>query len=303
MNVEDTDQTLMVPEAREQDQSSSREQDRSASLLMSPVHRSNSNIQGSSGNIENYISILASFSQPDGEEENTNSGSPGLQRSCSMPPSMFEQGPRRDRMRVCIRQNRGSRHDRHFTSSYSEDPITRGEEDEGEEEGLSVLERTYPIHRRRHGIRRRGYSMEASNRPVRPPSPLLGMASALSPTETDDEDREEENEGKRAFVESVKHKLLGDGHLTLLNVADKMPPGLHGAILEDSLPSACYGNLAARIGELERGHLASGDADSSPGAVHWFEGGLVRVQYWGPKCLCILLMCPVTGKLCYFPVM
>ena len=270
----------MSPEAQEQDQSSSHERDLNASLLMSPVHRSNSNVQGSSRNIENYISILASFSQPSGEEEAAGAGPPGLQRSCSMPPSMFEQGPRRDRMRVCIRQNRGSRHDRRFTSSHSEDSITRGEEeDEGEEEGTSVLERTYPMHRRRHGIRRRGYSMEAGSRSVRPPSPLLGLAASLPPAETDEEDGESEDDGKQAFLESVKHKLLDDGHLTLLSIAEKMPAGLHEAILDDSLPPGCYGNLAARVGELERGHLASGDADSSPGAVHWFEGGLARCNF------------------------
>ena len=270
----------MSPEVQEANQSlSRREQDPNASLLMSPVHRSNSNIQGSSRNIENYISILASFSQPttggegEGEgEEAGKAGPPGLQRSCSMPPNMFEQGPRRDRMRVCIRQNRGSRHDRRFTSSHSEDPITRGEEEEGEEEGTSTLERTYPMHRRRHGIRRRGYSMETGSRSVRPPSPLLGPGNIRPPAESDEEDRESEDDGKQVFLESVKHKLLDDGHLTLLSVAEKMPAGLHEAILDDSLPPGCYGNLATRVGELERGHLASGDADSSPGAVHWFEG-------------------------------
>jgi hypothetical protein len=30
--------------------------------------------------------------------------------------------------------------------------------------------------------------------------------------------------------------------------------------------------MQERVGELKRGHLAAEEADSSPGAVHWFEG-------------------------------
>ncbi len=56
-----------------------------------------------------------------------------------------------------------------------------------------------------------------------------------------------------------------------------MPPLLLIAILDGSLPDSFYENLTSRVGELKRGHLATSDADSSHGAIHWFEGVCVCV--------------------------
>ena len=183
-----------------------------------------------------------------------------------MPPSMFEHEPRRDRARVCVRQGRRvdslrTRYEgRRFRSSRSEDHITNEEEEEGDI--LSSMEHTYPRYRRQVAFRRSHSADVASHtRVAHPPSPLLGAAD-------DDPTPEEEN----PMIESVKQKLLDDGHLTLLDVVDKMPKDLHEAILLDSVPTSSYETFSSRAAELRQGHLAAGEADATRGAVHWFEG-------------------------------
>ena len=254
--------------------------------LMSPVHRSSSNVQSSS-NLDSYL-ILQGMQPPSarGEAEG-NAGPTNLQRSSSMPPSMFESErgySRRARMRVCVRQQRGARHEALRVGSLSVEHISLEEErpDFEEEDVLVSIEQTYPTGAlQRRNAYRRAYSAAETTSPfysLRPPSPpafLSTIPSPLPPCQLKDE---EEN----PIITSVKQQLLASGHLDLMDVVEKMPPGLHEAILSDSLPASCYESMSMRVGELQRGHLASEDADSSSGAVHWFEGGF----YW-LLCVCV----------------
>ena len=73
-------------------------------------------------------------------------------------------------------------------------------------------------------------------------------------------------------IEKVRMKLFEDEHVALAEVVDRMPAGLHDAILHDTLDPQCIETLTSRIAELKRGRLATGDADSGPGTLHWFEG-------------------------------
>ena len=85
-------------------------------------------------------------------------------------------------------------------------------------------------------------------------------------------DEEEEEEEPNPLVESVKHKLLEQGHLSLLDVVEKMPTTLHESIVTDSVSRSCLETITRRVPELQSGHLAHSDGDSSRGAIHWFEG-------------------------------
>ena len=252
-----------------------------SAVLMSPVHRSNSNVQNS-GNVEDYINVLASLSQ-DGREEGRREGAVGLlQRSTSMPPSVFdnERGyPRRDRVRVCIRQNRGgssyrSHHEgRRFSPSRSMDAVSG----EGEEKEGDSLEHSYPQHRPRRNVvrerrgERRTFSSDEAVRFRQPASPHLRTSAAAAAILVPMGEDEEETRGG-GVADAVKSKLVEEGHLALVEVADKMPGELQEAILVDSLPPSCYNNLSHRVAELRRGHLASGEEDATTGAIHWFEG-------------------------------
>ena len=240
---------------------------------MSPVHHSSSNVQTS---IEDHTNALTSPSQ-EGAEGGVGGTIGLLQRSTSMPPSVFDNErsyPRRDRVRVCIRENRGSARahldNRRFSPSRSLE-VVGGEEEEGE---LDPLECSYAPRRtnvaweRRRVIRRPLPSDEGilcHHPPPAPPPPPLPV-TVLLPT---GEEREKEG---GAVLDAVKSKLLEEGHLALVEVADKLPKELQEAILVDSLPISCYENLSQRVSELRRGHLASGEEDGSAGAIHWFEG-------------------------------
>ncbi|CAI8043619.1 hypothetical protein GBAR_LOCUS24188, partial [Geodia barretti] len=110
-------------------------------------------------------------------------------------------------------------------------------------------------------------------------------AGILSGSETTrvtlDEEEEERDEEKtkgaedddepNPLVESVKHKLLEQGHLSLLDVVEKMPTTLHESIVTDNVSRSCLETITGRVPELQLGHLAHSDGDSSRGAIHWFE--------------------------------
>lgn len=248
-----------------------------SAVLMSPVHHSSSNVQTSSS-IEDHTNALTSPSQ-DGAEGAVGGTIGLLQRSTSMPPSVFDNErsyPRRDRVRVCIRENRGSARayldNRRFSPSRSLE-VVGGEEEERE---LDPLECSYAPRRtnaaweRRRVIRRPPPSDEGihcHHPPPAPPPPPLPVTVILHTGE----ERERES-GSGAVLDAVKSKLLEEGHLALVEVADKLPKELQEAILVDSLPASCYESLSQRVSELRRGHLASGEEDASPGAIHWFEG-------------------------------
>ena len=73
-------------------------------------------------------------------------------------------------------------------------------------------------------------------------------------------------------IEKVKTKLIENDNVTLAEVVDRMPAGLHDTILQEALELQCMETLTSRVAELRRGRLATGDADSAPGTIHWFEG-------------------------------
>ena len=91
-------------------------------------------------------------------------------------------------------------------------------------------------------------------------------------TKEGEEEEEDDEEEPNPLVESVKHKLLEQGHLSLLDVVEKMPTTLHESIVTDNVSRSCLETITGRVPELQSGHLAHSDADSSRGAIHWFEG-------------------------------
>lgn len=110
--------------------------------LMSPVHRSSSNVDTSN------VAIASVSSHTHQHHHNYSEGEeledPGIQRSYSMPPAMFDGeergGGRRGSRRsgICIQHNQESRHRRKVQESRSEDELTTSggrEGDEEEEEG------------------------------------------------------------------------------------------------------------------------------------------------------------------------
>ena len=90
--------------------------------------------------------------------------------------------------------------------------------------------------------------------------------------EKEGDSEEEEEDEPNPLVESAKHKLFEQGHLSLLDVVDKMPAKLLESIVTDNASMACLEALGHRLPELKAGHLAHGDTDESRGAIHWFEG-------------------------------
>ncbi len=110
----------------------------------------------------------------------------------------------------------------------------------------------------------RRYAMHSRTRPPRrhsSPATTLSRAVPLSPVPPSPE-----------LLDTVRAQLYEENRYALMDVVDRMPPPLLDAIMESSLPDSFYENLVARVDELRRGHLASGDGDASHGAIHWFEG-------------------------------
>ncbi len=91
---------------------------------------------------------------------------------------------------------------------------------------------------------------------------------------------------------NIRSALIRDNRFALMDVVENMPPGLLVAILDGALPESFYDNMSSRVGELRRGHLATSDADSSNGAIHWFEGMFiwcVCVGGGGVSCLIVIV--------------
>lgn len=82
-------------------------------------------------------------------------------------------------------------------------------------------------------------------------------------------------ETEPSLVQEVRSKISDAGCYSLPEVIHLMVRPIHEAILKDALPLSWYSQVEERIGELRRGHLASGTEDDSPGAIHWYEGGLL----------------------------
>lgn len=122
-----------------------------AAMLMSPVHRSSSNVD-TSGTIMALPSDHTHHSEGEDDLED-----PGIPRSYSMPPVMFDAEnlrPSRDRERsgICIQRNQASRNHRKVLESRSEDELTTsgGRNEEGEEGATGQREHldSYPRGRR-----------------------------------------------------------------------------------------------------------------------------------------------------------
>ena len=134
--------------------------------LMSPVHRSSSNVDAAS-NIAIAASVMAQEGFSEGDEDLDDTG---IQRSASMPPAMFDDDDsnratrNRERSGICI-QRRGSRHrQRIVLESRSEDELTTsgggGKDGDSQEwdgsKGEDVGTESYPRGRRnafRGGLR------------------------------------------------------------------------------------------------------------------------------------------------------
>lgn len=77
----------------------------------------------------------------------------------------------------------------------------------------------------------------------------------------------------------MQAKLSADGYYFLVGVVNLFPKGLQEAILNDLVPPSWYVTMRERVGELKRGHLSTGEDDSSPGAIHWYEGTLLLCMW------------------------
>lgn len=77
-----------------------------------------------------------------------------------------------------------------------------------------------------------------------------------------------------ALEDQVQTKLNIEGYSELMVAVPLMRKDLQEAILNDMLPFSWYDVMKERVSELKRGHLARGEDDSTPGAIHWFEGEL-----------------------------
>lgn len=262
------------------------------------MHHSSASPLQSSGNIHTYISAISGtiHSASAGVSgRNTLEVRPsGLQRSVSLPLNRERSPPGRNPPLVSIRQRRqGEAED---LASENESIIVLHPSLMTEEQDASAVELEVPapnIYRRRRGAlrqNRRAVSQEVGQGPHL--SPYLGSrtqsASATSSTASAAavaralavqesarpvlDEEEEEVEEANPLVESVKHKLLEQGHLSLLDVVEKMPTSLHESIVTDNVSRACLDTISNRIPELQSGHLAHNNSDSSKGAIHWFEG-------------------------------
>lgn len=72
--------------------------------------------------------------------------------------------------------------------------------------------------------------------------------------------------------DQVQTKLNMEGYFELAEVVPLMRKELQEAILNDLVPLSWYEQIKERVRELKRGHLARNEDDSTPGAIHWFEG-------------------------------
>ena len=252
--------------------------------LMSPMHHSSTSPLQSSGNIQSYINAVHSAS---GSRTNTLSVRPsGLQRSVSLPLSRERTPPKLAKTAAAAAEVSGGTGDEPVVLLRSS-PMK-------EEPGTSAVEVEPFVYRRRGAMRtRRAFSQEVSQlspyfRPRNQPAGeqaavrvhRLGVGEATGATldEEEEEEKTQEEGGEVAeeepnlLVESVKHKLLEQGQLSLLDVVEKMPATLHESIVTDSVSRSCLDTITGRVPELQSGHLALSDADSSRGAIHWFEG-------------------------------
>ena len=277
------------------------QQSNSSIGLMSPMHHSSASTIQSSGNIQSYISAMSGAIHPastGGSGRSTFEVQPsGLQRSVSLPLNHKRSPPRQTPAMASVHQGGGE-----GLVSENESMIVLRSTPMIEEPDSSAVELKVPIpsvyHRRRGALRHNRHAISQDESSSQGPhlSPYLGprtlSASATSSTASaaavaraaalalhestrpalDEEEEEDDEEEANPLVESVKHKLLEQGHLSLLDVVEKMPTTLHESIVTDNVSRSCLETITNRVPELQSGHLAHNDSDSSGGAIHWFEG-------------------------------
>lgn len=240
--------------------------------LMSPVHRSSSNMDTTAlGLMEDGEG--AGGSRERGQED-TDSALGDIERSSSMPPPQFSpDDQRRSRMQagVCIQRQQNIR--RHSHDPSHDSYPTRRNAIRGGRAGHRAMSMDEGAHHRTTTAA--GGSGASGSGPA--VGGERGGASAAVPEEATASGggggvgqltiKEED-----PVIEKVRVKLFENEHIDLAEVVDRMPAGLHDAILHDTLDPQCIETLTSRIAELKRGRLATGDADSGPGTLHWFEG-------------------------------
>ena len=212
--------------------------------------------------------------------EGTNASGDG-ERSSSMPPPIFPDDQRRSRMQagVCIQRQQNIRRHSHDPTAHDSYP-TRRNAIRGGRAGHRAMSLDEASHHRTPALS--GSSGEggavggatAAEGTGASSGGATGTGGGASNAGLGQEPIKEED----PIIEKVRLKLCEDDHLTLAEVADRMPAGLHDAILHDTLEEQCIATLTSRVDELRRGRLATGDADSAPGTIHWFEGQYLSVH-------------------------
>lgn len=238
--------------------------------LMSPVHRSSSNMDTTAlGLMEDEEGV----NRERGEDTDT---SGDIERSSSMPPPQFPpDDQRRSRVQagVCIQRQQNIR--RHSHDPSHDSYPTRRNAIRGGRAGHRAMSMDEGAHHRTTAVGtsgsgpaggERGRAFSAS---VAEGATSSGGASAVTGGGGVGQLTIKEED---PVIEKVRMKLFEDDHVALAEVVDRMPAGVHDAILHNTINPQCIETLTSRIAELKRGRLATGDADSGPGTLHWFEG-------------------------------
>ena len=210
-------------------------------------------------------------------QEDTDSALGDIERSSSMPPPQFSpDDQRRSRMQagVCIQRQQNIR--RHSHNPSHDTYPTRRNAIRGGRAGHRAMSMDEGAHHRTTTAAGGGGGGASGSGPV--VGGERGGASAAVAEEATASGGGGGGVGQLTIkeedpvIEKVRMKLFEEEHIALAEVVDRMPAGLHDAILHGTLDPQCIETLTTRIAELKRGRLATGDADSGPGTLHWFEG-------------------------------
>ena len=232
--------------------------------LMSPVHRSSSNMDTTA------LGLMEEGEGASRERGEDTDASGDIERSSSMPPPQFPlDDQRRSRVQagVCIQRQQNIR--RHSHDPSHDSYPTRRNAIRGGRAGHRAMSMDEGAHHR---------TTTASASGSGPVGGERGGASASVPEGATSSGGASAGVGQLTIkeedpvIEKVRMKLFEDDHIALAEVVDRMPAGVHDAILHDIIDPQCIETLTSRIAELKRGRLATGDADSGPGTLHWFEG-------------------------------
>ena len=205
------------------------------------------------------------------------------ERSSSMPPPQTPEDQRRSRVQagVCIQRQQNIR--RHSHDPASDVYPTRRNAIRGGRAGHRAMSLDEASHHRTAARSREDEAAGEATTSDVAEGGASGVSGATASTTAGVGQQIIKEEDP--IVEKVKMKLYEDDHFILAEVVDRMPAGLHDAILHDELEEQCVATLTNRVGELRRGRLATGDADSAPGTIHWFEGNYC--SFISNRCVCV----------------